>query len=79
MPVQYRSYFPVPAHIKFVGVNNKLYGMLQTDEPKPLTRAQHTDDLNPFIPRGAITFFVLLLLLCGAIWFGIYYIMLQRA
>lgn len=53
--------------------------MLQTDEPKPLIRIQHTDDSKPFIPRGAIAFFILLLLLCGVIWFGIYYIMLQRA
>jgi hypothetical protein len=32
-----------------------------------------------FIPRGAIAFFILLLLLCAAIWFGIYFLMLDRA
>lgn len=32
-----------------------------------------------FIPKGAIAFFILLMLLCLAIWFGIYYIMLSRS
>jgi len=32
-----------------------------------------------FIPRGAIAFFILLLLLSAAIWFGIYFIMLGRS
>ncbi len=32
-----------------------------------------------FIPKGAIAFFVLLILLCLVIWFGIYYIMISRS
>jgi len=32
-----------------------------------------------FIPRGAIAFFVLLMLLAAAIWFGVYFLMLSRA
>jgi hypothetical protein len=32
-----------------------------------------------FFPRGAIAFFVLLVILCLIIWFGIYFLMLQRA
>jgi hypothetical protein len=32
-----------------------------------------------FLPRGAIAFFVLLLVLTAAIWFGIYFLMLARA
>ncbi len=32
-----------------------------------------------FIPKGAIAFFVLLVLLCLVIWFGIYYIMISRS
>jgi len=32
-----------------------------------------------FLPRGAIAFFVLLLVLTAAIWFGIYFLMLGRA
>lgn len=31
-----------------------------------------------FVPKGAIAFFVLLVLLCLAIWFGIYFLMLGR-
>ena len=31
-----------------------------------------------FKPRGAIAFFVLLVLICAAIWFSIYYIQLLR-
>ncbi|HEU4575803.1 MAG TPA: cytochrome c oxidase subunit 2A [Chitinophagaceae bacterium] len=32
-----------------------------------------------FTPRGAIAFFILLVLLCLAIWFGIYFLMLERS
>lgn len=32
-----------------------------------------------FIPKGAIAFFILLILLCLIIWFGIYYIMISRS
>jgi hypothetical protein len=32
-----------------------------------------------FRPTGAVLFFILLVLLGMAIWFGIYYLMLQRA
>lgn len=31
-----------------------------------------------FFPTGAIAFFVGLVLLCLAIWFGIYFLMLER-
>ncbi len=31
-----------------------------------------------FVPKGAIAFFILLVLLGMAIWFGIYYIMYTR-
>lgn len=31
-----------------------------------------------FIPKGAIAFFVLLIMLCLAIWFYIYFLMLSR-
>lgn len=36
-------------------------------------------DDEKFIPRGAIAFFILLLILSAAIWFGIYFLMLNRA
>lgn len=32
-----------------------------------------------FVPRGSIAFFILLLLLGAAIWFGVYFLMLGRA
>jgi hypothetical protein len=31
-----------------------------------------------FIPKGAMAFLILLLILCGIIWFGIYFLMLGR-
>jgi len=31
-----------------------------------------------FTPKGALAFFVLLIVLCLVIWFGIYFLMLQR-
>src|SRR6476619_4299210 len=31
-----------------------------------------------FKPKGAVAFFVLLILICAVIWFGIYYIQLSR-
>ena len=34
---------------------------------------------NKFTPKGAIAFFVLLITLCMVIWFGIYFLMLQRS
>jgi hypothetical protein len=32
-----------------------------------------------FKPRGAIAFFILLIILGAIIWYGIYFLMLQRA
>lgn len=37
-----------------------------------------SNEEEKFIPKGAIAFFVLLILLCLVIWFGIYFLMLQR-
>jgi len=31
-----------------------------------------------FVPLGAISFFIILLVLAAIIWFGIYYIMITR-
>lgn len=36
------------------------------------------DTEKKFLPKGAIAFFILLILLCLVIWFGIYFLMLQR-
>ena len=32
-----------------------------------------------FIPTGAIAFFVVLIILCLTIWYGLYFLMLQRS
>ncbi|MBA2500766.1 MAG: cytochrome c oxidase subunit 2A [Chitinophagaceae bacterium] len=32
-----------------------------------------------FIPKGAMAFFILLIVLCLVIWFGIYFLMLERS
>ena len=42
---------------------------------KPIPNAA----VDKFIPKGAIAFFILLMLVCLAIWFGIYYIMINRS
>jgi hypothetical protein len=35
-------------------------------------------DKEKFTPKGAMVFFVLLIILCLIIWFGIYFLMLSR-
>lgn len=32
-----------------------------------------------FFPAGAIAFFILLVILCLVIWFGVYFLMIERA
>jgi hypothetical protein len=45
----------------------------------PLTIVVHEErEDEKFKPKGAIAFFVLLMILCAVIWFGIYYIQLSR-
>ena len=48
------------------------HGTEGTAEPESPAQA-------PFFPRGAIFFFVLLVLLYGAIWLIIYWLMIARA
>lgn len=43
---------------------------------QPISEADFDRD---FRPRGAIAFFILLVILGAAIWYGIYFLMLQRA
>lgn len=38
----------------------------------------HQEDEKPFVPKGAMAFFVLLLLLFTALWFFIYFISISR-
>lgn len=45
----------------------------------PATVVIHETEVDEkFKPKGAIAFFVLLLLICAAIWYSIYYIQLTR-
>ncbi|MBL7696917.1 MAG: cytochrome c oxidase subunit 2A [Chitinophagaceae bacterium] len=34
---------------------------------------------NKFFPSGAIAFFILLVILCLIIWFGVYFLMIERS
>ena len=49
---------------------------IPSDKGDFVIRKTFTDE--EFKPKGAIAFFVVLLLLCAAIWFAIYYIQLTR-
>jgi hypothetical protein len=40
---------------------------------------KETEQEENFFPSGAIVFFILLVLLCLAFWYGIYFLMIQRA
>jgi hypothetical protein len=51
--------------------------MERTDLPA-LENAEMEFDKN-FKPKGAIAFFILLVILGAVIWFGIYFLMLKRA
>gem|GEM_PF-4622973 len=54
-------------------INNLRVG---TRASAPMTEEQFD---SSFKPRGAMAFFVLLILLCGITWYGIYLLMLSRA
>lgn len=51
--------------------------MHNTNTPQRLHPAEEEFDLA-FKPKGAITFFLLLIALGLVIWFGIYFLMLDR-
>jgi len=38
----------------------------------------YMNEQEKFIPKGAMAFFILLITLCAVIWFGIYFLMLNR-
>lgn len=49
------------------------------DEPGNLQNDLNTEPLDKnFKPKGAIAFFILLVLLGLVIWYGIYFLMLER-
>jgi hypothetical protein len=39
---------------------------------------EQTQFEKKFVPKGAMAFFALLIVLCLVIWFGIYFLMLSR-
>ncbi len=45
----------------------------------PGQKQEAVEKQEKFFPSGAIAFFIALILLCLAIWFGIYFIMIERA
>jgi hypothetical protein len=47
--------------------------------PKPQAPMTESEFDQSFKPKGAIAFFILLIILGAAIWFGIYFLMLHRA
>jgi hypothetical protein len=46
--------------------------------PQLSPRRTNKREDEEFYPTGAIVFFIALILLCLAIWFGIYFLMLER-
>lgn len=50
------------------------------ETPRPSISKEDSDQQfdKDFKPKGAIAFFVLLILLGSIIWFGIYFLMLER-
>lgn len=59
--------------------------MKQTENPPPTAYSDATSEAlateqfdKAFKPRGAIAFFVLLVILGLVIWYGIYFLMLER-
>ncbi|MCB0509597.1 MAG: hypothetical protein H6579_06105 [Chitinophagales bacterium] len=38
----------------------------------------HDEEEKPFVPKGAMAFFVLLILLLTALWFFVYFVSLSR-
>jgi hypothetical protein len=50
------------------------------DEPQPLSKpAEPSEEFDrSFKPKGALAFFVLLVILGLVIWYGIYFLMLDR-
>ena len=49
---------------------------IASNDENVVIRKTFTDE--EFRPKGAIAFFVVLLLICAVIWYGIYYIQLTR-
>lgn len=58
--------------------NEKITGLPITDLPVNTSLFPGEGGNDKFYPTGAIAFFVSLVILCLVIWFGIYFLMLER-
>ena len=56
---------------------DKLHEAVTEDAKKTVVVHEGVSD-EKFKPKGAIAFFVLLVLICAAIWYSVYYIQLMR-
>lgn len=43
-----------------------------------IKKKEHHGDEKPFVPKGAMAFFVLLILLLTALWFFVYFVSITR-
>ena len=71
----YHQYLPVHARIVLLSQN---FNEMKTNEIQNVEIPEEEFDRN-FKPKGAIAFFVLLVILGAVIWYGIYFLMLSRA
>jgi hypothetical protein len=69
----------LPVHDKILLLQSK-YGIMELTEvhQKQTTKKAEEFDEKNFKPRGAFAFFILLVILGMAIWYGIYFLMLER-
>jgi len=57
---------------------DKLHEAATTGDAQKTVVVRETFSDEKFKPKGAIAFFVLLVLICAAIWYSVYYIQLMR-
>lgn len=58
--------------------NEKITGLPLTDLPENTSLFPGEGMKEKFYPSGAFAFFISLVILCLVIWFGIYFLMLER-
>jgi hypothetical protein len=65
-------------NIQMNTTQEKLTGFPISDLPENTSLIPDSGFKEKFYPSGAIAFFIALLILCLVIWFGIYFLMLER-
>lgn len=48
------------------------------ERPPAIAETEVVEHREKFFPSGAIAFFIVLVILCLVIWFGVYFLMLER-